>query len=88
MSVDGLREEIKAADLLILEQMKRRLALAREVGLCKIREGIDVVDPSVEAAVVARYRAFAEENGMDPDCAEGVCRILIEESVRLQESLR
>ena len=88
MDLEQLREEISSTDLKILELMKKRLELAKEVGLYKIENGKEVVDPSVEEKVVARYRKYAEENGMNPDHAEGVCRILIKESVELQISLK
>jgi chorismate mutase len=88
VELENLREEIKKTDLEILGLMKRRLDLAKEVGLQKIMDGKDVIDPSVEEAVIGRYRTFAEENGMDPDRTEEMCKILIEESVILQKSLR
>ncbi|MDR1690219.1 MAG: chorismate mutase [Candidatus Methanoplasma sp.] len=88
MELEKLRDEIRKTDLDILMLMKKRLDLAKEVGLYKIKNGKEVVDASVEEKVVGRYRAFAEENGMDPDSAEAVCRILIRESVELQRSLR
>lgn len=88
MGLEELRDEIRAIDLEIMELMKKRLDLAREVGLFKIENGKEVVDPSVEEKVVERYRSFAEKNGMDPDNAERICRSMIKESVDLQLSLK
>ncbi|MCL2031939.1 MAG: chorismate mutase [Methanomassiliicoccaceae archaeon] len=88
MSLDELRSGIKETDLEILCLMKKRLDLAKEVGLCKIEKGLEIIEPSVEEAVVGRYRAFAEDNGMNPEYAEDICRILIRESVELQRSLK
>lgn len=87
MILDELREEIKKTDLDILELMRKRLDLAKAVGLYKMENGLEVVDPSVEETVVKRYRAFAVANGMNADSAEDICRILIKESVDLQRSL-
>jgi chorismate mutase len=88
LELEELRDEIKRTDIEILVLMKKRLDLAKEVGLCKIKSGKEIVNSSVEDEVVDRYRSFAEKNGMDPDRAEDVCRILIGESVELQRSLR
>ena len=87
MNLEELRGMISGIDLEILNLMKKRLDLAKEVGLYKIENKKEVVDPSVEETVAERYRAFAEKNGMNPEYAEEVCRVLIRESVELQRSL-
>lgn len=87
MGLDELRDEIRRTDEEIMLLSKKRLDLARQVGETKIAEGIPVRNRNVEKDVVSRYRRFAEENGMDPDKAEEICRALIQESVELQVSL-
>lgn len=87
MGLEGIREEIQDVDRQILELMKRRLELARMVGEEKVRTGAAVRNVPQEDKVVDRYRGFALENGMNPVCAERVCRILMQESVDLQASM-
>jgi chorismate mutase/prephenate dehydrogenase len=87
MGLDELREEIKKADMEILEAMRKRLDVAKRIGEYKIGSGKEIRDISVEERVVGRYRDFASANGMDPDVAERVCRAVIEESVAAQASM-
>ncbi|MDR3206114.1 MAG: chorismate mutase [Candidatus Methanoplasma sp.] len=86
--LERLRADIRAVDNDIMILLKRRMELARSVGEFKIGANKDVRDLSVEEAVVRRYREFAENNGMDPDKAEAVCRLIMQESVEIQEALR
>ena len=87
MGLDSIRDEIAEVDRGILELMKRRLELARMVGEEKVRTGAAVRNVAQEDRVADRYRGFALENGMNPVCAERVCRILMQESVDLQASM-
>lgn len=87
MGLDAIRDEIADVDRQILELMRRRLDLARLVGEEKVRTGAAVRNVGQEDSVVDRYRGFALENGMNPVCAERVCRILMQESVDLQAAM-
>ena len=87
MGLDSIRDEIAEVDRGILELMRRRLELARMVGEEKVRTGAAVRNVAQEDRVADRYRGFALENGMNPVCAERVCRILMQESVDLQASM-
>jgi chorismate mutase/prephenate dehydrogenase len=87
MELDELRSEIKETDKQIMALMRHRLELAEDIGRLKQGEGAQIRNKSVESAVIARYRDFATDNGMDPDAAETVCRTLIQESVERQASL-
>jgi chorismate mutase len=86
--LEGLRAEIAGVDGRIMELMRERVRLAEMVGEAKLASGMEVKDRGVEERIVGRYRRFAEDNGMDPDVAEEVCRALIRESVAAQESMR
>jgi len=87
MDLEELREEIVKTDRMIMELLKRRLDLARQVGEYKLANNKEVVNTYVEDAVVKRYVDFALENNMDPENIEEVCRLLIKESVELQKRL-
>lgn len=87
MALDDIRKEIEDVDGEILRLMRRRLDLAREVGEDKASRGAAVRNIPQEDRVVDRYRGFALENGMNPVYAEGVCRLLMQESVELQASI-
>jgi chorismate mutase len=68
--------------------MKKRIDLAKEVGRYKKDHKEEVRNTAVEDKVIGRYRRFAEENGMNPDSAEEICKLLMKESVDVQEALR
>jgi Chorismate mutase len=87
MDLEELRAEIVKTDRMIMELLKRRLDLARQVGEYKLANNKEIVNTSVEDAVVKRYVNFAIENDMDPENIEEVCRLLIKESVELQKRL-
>jgi len=87
MSLDMLRKNIEDTDMAILNLLRRRLELAKEVGIFKIENGERVRNQVVEEIVINRFRDYASKNGMNPDYAEEICRILMKESIELQESL-
>ena len=87
MELGEIRKEIEDVDHQILALMEKRLELARMVGEEKVRTGAKVRNMETEAKVVDRYRGFALEHGMNPGCAEQVCRILMQESIEVQARL-
>ena len=87
MGLEGLRKEIEDIDLQILALMRKRLDAAERIGRIKVEENSQVRVPATEAKVIARYRDFAEENGMDQDNAESICRTFMQESIELQAAM-
>lgn len=87
MNLDTIRSEIKDTDAGIMDLIRHRLELSKEVGKYKIDHDEKIRNLAVEADVVGRYRDFAVKNGMNPQYAEDICRILIKESVEAQESM-
>jgi chorismate mutase len=66
-SLDELRGEIQRVDADILELLAERMAIARAIGAIKRSEGLPVVDPAREAAVVAHVAARARDMGLPED---------------------
>lgn len=87
MQLDEIRKEIEETDYQIVELMKRRLELAEDVGRAKAQTGTPIRNIPVEEKVIARYRKYAEQNGMNPNVAEAVCKLLMQESVERQATL-
>jgi len=87
MQLDEIRKEIEETDYQIVALMKRRLELAEEVGRTKAETGTPIRNIPVEEKVIARYRDYAEDNGMSPNTAEAVCKLLMQESVERQAAL-
>lgn len=79
--LEDRRKAIAETDKEILSLLKKRLDLATEIGRYKAEYGLDVVNPDVERRVIDRYRYLADENGLDPDRAEKICRLIMQESI-------
>ncbi len=82
MTIEELRERIEMTDYQILELIEKRLELAEEIGSIKKNIGQPLKNPDIEIKVIERYREFASSNNIDPDAAERIARILIEEALR------
>lgn len=65
-TLDACRKEIDRLDLEILERLKRRMAVAREIGAAKAAAGLAVGDPGREAQVLSRLLAH-NRGGPLPD---------------------
>ena len=83
--VAHLRRAIASADREIQRAIVHRLELSRRVGRTKARYRLPLRNFRVEAEVVDRWtRGLA---GIDPSRSEALARWLIEESLRVQESV-
>ena len=82
-----LREEIASVDREIVGLIARRLYLAEQIGLEKRLSGQPVRATEVEAQVAARIEAEGTTRGVGSEFARSLSHLLIEESVRRQETL-
>jgi chorismate mutase/prephenate dehydrogenase len=83
--LETLRDEIQALDAKLLETVALRLEVAREIGLVKERDGLQVRDLAREESVIAEYARKAKSLGIDEDIASRLAGTLIEGSVRVQK---
>ena len=84
----ALRREIADLDRTLARNIARRLALARQVGRRKATHRAAARDFSVEAEVLARWRAALGRSGIPAGRTDALARWLIEESVRVQQEVR
>lgn len=87
-SIDAVREEMRALDRDIVALAARRLHLARKAGEAKAAAGLPIRNYAVEAEVIRIAREEALRDGFSPDVAEDVMKLLIRESLRVQETDR
>ncbi|MES2522692.1 MAG: chorismate mutase [Gemmatimonadota bacterium] len=66
-SLPELRTAIDAIDTELIAMIGERIAIARRVGAIKGTEGLPVMDPAREAAVVSRAARMAREAGLPED---------------------
>ncbi len=83
--LEKVRREIDAGDLLLLKSVANRQKLARRAGELKREAGLPIHDPEREKEVLKLRREWAEQLGLDPDSAEALFHLLIDESRKLQE---
>ncbi len=83
---EKLRSKIAEIDKRLLELVAERMLMAERIGKQKRNEGVRVVSPEVEAAVVCRAEEFGRSLGLDLSFTHRLIALLIEESVRIQDS--
>ncbi len=86
MELENIRARIRAIDRDIARLIGERVEAAAEAGRLKRSAALPIRDYSAERLVVEHYRRAAIEGRGDPDVGERVARLLIEASLRAQES--
>ncbi len=82
MEKEKLRNEIALIDREVIGLISRRTSLAEKIGQIKLSEGLPIKDPTIEAKVIARYRSYAENDGLDPEDGERLAKLLIEIAIK------
>lgn len=80
-----LRADIDAIDRDLIALLAKRYAVVHRVAAVKKREGIPAVLPERIAVVKRQARALAENAGLNPDFAESLYHLIIEEACRMEE---
>lgn len=86
MALGHIRDRIRAIDRDIARLLGERIEAAAEAGRLKRAAGLPARDYGAERVVVDHYRAAAAAHRVDPELGERVARLLIEASLRAQES--
>ncbi len=81
------RQQIADTDRQIMDLIAQRMELAAQVGGYKAEHGGDVRNRAVEEKVAQRYRKYAEERRLNPDYAEQICRLLMQEAVEIEAAI-
>jgi chorismate mutase/prephenate dehydratase len=82
--LESLREEIDKIDSKILELLKRRIELSKNIGAVKRELGLTVKDKKREQSVLNRVRRSSERIGFDPLELEGIFKTILMASKRVQ----
>jgi len=86
--LEALRERIRRIDAELVTRTAERIALGREIGAIKHRQGLGAADYPQEKKVLRSARDAAAAAGVDPDLAEEIVARLIRASLRAQEEDR
>ena len=86
-SLEQLRQQLDRLDSEIVTLIGRRQAIAREVAAAKRATGYPTRDYQREREVILAARQRAAQEGLSPDVAEKVLRLLIRSSLTTQEQV-
>jgi len=78
------RAMIDDLDRELVELLARRAELSRRAGRAKAVLGAPVLDPGREASLLRDRRAWAQDEGLDPEVVEGVFQAILRASRRVQ----
>jgi len=78
MSLDELRDEIRAIDREIVEKIAQRTYVADTIAQVKAEQGLPTTDESQEQAVMDRAGKNAEQFDVDANLVKATFRLLIE----------
>ena len=84
LQLEELRSRVRRLDETIVALIAERTYQCLRIGKHKLRNGLLVRSPRVEARVISNAREVAVTCGLKPEIAESILRILIEHSVAVQ----
>ena len=85
--LSNIRDNIALLDNEIVTLLSERMVLSKKIGIIKTSKNLPIRNYGVEAEVIARVKSNAKLNGISEDLIENVYRLIIEESVQLQQQL-
>ncbi len=83
--LETLRLKISEITIKILELIKKRLELAKEVGKIKAAEGIPIKDEDAERKILYDVLKACEDLKIFPELGEELTKLLIKYSIKIQE---
>jgi len=83
-----LREQVSAVDYALVKLLAQRMDVARKIGEHKIKHGLSIKQVGREKELLKARMARAKELGIDPKHVAKLYRIIMDESVRIQEELK
>ncbi|QJC35436.1 bifunctional chorismate mutase/prephenate dehydrogenase [Enterobacteriaceae endosymbiont of Donacia proxima] len=78
--IDLLRNQIDILDIDLLNLLKKRLNLVKQIGLIKYKNGLPIYFPEREKKIIELRRKEAEQIGISPDFIEDILSRIINES--------
>jgi prephenate dehydrogenase/chorismate mutase len=87
-TISELRLGIRDIDSELVRLLGRRLRLVQEIGKLKHKLKMPLIDRATEKAVIHNFVTSASDAGIDKGFVERMAKLIIEESVRVQRSMR
>ncbi len=86
-TIDELREQIDSVDREIVELLKKRMDIAKQIGKLKMQSSTSVHQKTREVAVLDRIKLLANSLGLSEDFVIDLYTLIFAESRRLQKKL-
>jgi chorismate mutase len=83
-----LRTKVDEIDAALMDLLAERFKVTEQVGILKVRRDIPLIDTSREDAQTKRIRNIAKSKGVNPDLAENILRLIINQSVRNHQKIK
>ena len=82
-----IRREIDSLNQQLIEVVAKRMALIPGVARYKIENNLERFDPKREKQILEACRAMATEQGVNPDLAENIMKLLIDDAHRIEREM-
>lgn len=83
-----LRASIDNLDAALIHLLAERFKCTQRVGELKASADMPPADPAREEYQIKRLRGLAESSGLDPQFAEKILAVIIEQVIRNHEAIR
>ena len=88
MNLDELRIEIDKCNNNIIEAIKKRFYITREIGLLKKENNLSSYDKNREDKVINNVRLLAKNSNLNEDMIENIFKIIMEQVIKEHEELK
>ncbi len=88
MNLEELRIEIDKCNNEIIEAIKKRFYITREIGRLKKENNLSSYDKNREYKVINNVRLLAKSSNLSEDMIENIFRIIMKEVVNEHEELK
>lgn len=77
MELDNLRKKVDECNKKILEDIKERFEITKEIGILKSKEGLPACDPKREESILEKIGELAKNNGLNENMVKDIFKIIM-----------
>lgn len=88
MNLEELRIEIDKCNNEIIEAIKKRFYITREIGRLKKENNLSSYDKNRENKVINNVRLLAKNSNLNEDMIENIFKIIMEQVIKEHEELK
>ena len=88
MELSEIREHLDRLDNAMLILLAERMSLIPKVAEYKVKNGLPLKQPEREMQIFAAKCELARKNNLDEEFVKSIYKIIIEESLRIEEKIK